>query len=202
MRQEDIRRAERALIKQDPILGKLIQSQKLVPLVPRSDYFHSLSRSIIGQQISVAAALAIFTRFQAATGLKPQNFLKLSPQDVKAIGLSQQKAKYIGDLARHFVTDPNVYNHLEQQTDQQVIAELTEINGIGKWTAQAFLIFTLGRPDVFMPDDVGLQRGIIKLYDLATLPPKAELEALAENWRPYRTVASRHLWLSLANTPG
>jgi len=201
MRQEDIVKAERILIKQDPVLGALIKRQKLVPPAQRSDYFHSLSRSIIGQQISVAAALAIFTRFEAATQLKPENFLKLTPEDIKLIGLSKQKANYIGDLAKHFVNDPNVYNHLERQTDEQVITELTAIKGVGKWTAQAFLIFTLSRPDVFMPDDVGLQRAIIKLYDLAMLPPKSELEAIAEAWRPYRTIASLHLWRSLANTP-
>jgi DNA-3-methyladenine glycosylase II len=201
MTEESIKQAERALSKQDPVLGKLIKTQKLVPLIPRTNYFHSLSRSIIGQQISVAAAEAIFARYQAATNLKPQQFLKLTPEDIKTIGLSKQKAGYIGDLARHFIKDPNVYNHLEQQTDEDIIEELTEIKGIGKWTAQAFLIFTLGRPDIFMPDDVGLQRGIMKLYGLDALPPKPELEAMAEKWRPYRTLASLHLWRSLDNKP-
>lgn len=201
MNKAEIETAEKALAKQDPVLGELIKRQKLVFPEPRTDYFMSLCRSIIGQQISVAAALAIFKRFEAATGFKPQRVLELSPEDIKLIGLSKQKANYIGDLARHFVNDPEVYNHLEQQSDEQVIAELTEIKGIGKWTAQAFLIFTLSRPDVFMPDDVGLQRAIIKLYNLESLPPKKELETLAAKWKPYRTIASLHLWRSLDNTP-
>jgi DNA-3-methyladenine glycosylase II len=199
--EETIKQAEQVLIKQDPALGKLIKKQRLAPLEPRTDYFHSLARSVIGQQISVAAARAIFTRFEAATELKPAQYLKLSEEDIKTIGLSKQKSNYIGDLARHFVNDPKVYNHLEKQPDEAIISELTEIKGIGKWTAQMFLMFTLGRPDVFAPDDVGLQRAIIKLYNLEALPPKAELEALANKWQPYRTIASLHLWHSLDNNP-
>jgi len=198
---EVIKQAEQALAKQDPILGKLINRQKLTPLVPRTDYFHSLSRSIIGQQISVKAAAAIFNRFGEATGFKPQIISQLTEGQIKAIGLSQSKARYIKDLAGHFVKDPNVYNHLERQPDEQVISELTEIKGIGKWTAQMFLIFTLARPDVFAPDDAGLQRGVLNLYGWQTLPPRQELEALAEKWRPYRSVASLHLWHALDNKP-
>jgi DNA-3-methyladenine glycosylase II len=201
MDEETIRKAEAELIKLDPVLGALIKSQKLEPREPRTDYFRSLSGSIISQQISVKAAEAIFGRFKELTKLKPQNAVILSPEDIKTIGLSQQKANYIRDLAQHFVTDPNVYNHLEKQTDEQVIAELTEIKGIGKWTAQMFLIFTLARPDVFAPDDVGLQHGLLKLYAWPVLPPKQELETLAEQWKPYRSVASLHLWHSLKNKP-
>ncbi len=201
MDQEAIKQAEAALIKQDPILGKLITSQKLEPLTPKTDYFHALASSIISQQISTKAAAAIFQRFKDATGLKPAKAAALGPEDIKAIGLSQQKANYIGDLARHFINDPKVYNHLDRQTDEQVIAELTEIKGIGTWTAQMFCIFTLGRPDVFAPDDRGLQLGLMKLYGLDTLPPKAELDTLAEKWAPYRSVASLHLWHSLDNKP-
>ena len=201
MTEEVIKKAEAVLIKQDPILGKLIKRQKLQPLKPRTDYFHSLCRSIIGQQVSVASANAIFSRFEAATKLKPANYVKLSPAQIKAIGLSQQKANYIADLAQHFIRDPNVYNHLERQTDEQVIAELTEIKGIGTWTAQMFLIFTLVRPDVFAPGDRGLQLGLMKMYGLDTLPPRQDLAAAAEKWTPYRSVASLHLWRSLANKP-
>jgi DNA-3-methyladenine glycosylase II len=196
-----IKQAEKALIKQDPVLGALIKKQKLKPPARERGYFEALSGSIISQQISTYAAAAIYKRFADKTKLKPQNFLSLNPEEIKAIGLSGQKARYIADLAEHFVKDPNVYNHLERQTDEQVIAELTEIKGIGKWTAQMFLIFTLARPDVFAPDDVGLQRGMLNLYGWQTLPPKAELEAVAEKWAPYRSIASLHLWHSLDNTP-
>jgi DNA-3-methyladenine glycosylase II len=196
-----IKQAEAELVKLDPILGALIKSQKLSPREPRTDYFHALASSIISQQISTYAAKAIFERFKTATNLKPDKFLALAPEEIKLIGLSGQKTNYITDLARHFVEDPNVYNHLEKQDDEQVIAELTEIKGIGRWTAQMFLIFTLARPDVFAPDDVGLQRGMLQLYGWPSLPPKTELETIALKWSPHRSVASLHLWQSLNNRP-
>ena len=193
--------AETALIKLDPVLGRLIKSQVLLPRSPRTDYFTSLCRSIVGQQVSVAAADAIFGRLQATTGLKPEAVMKLSDGQIKAIGLSRQKASYIRDLASHFHDNPNVYNHLDQQDDDSIIAELTDVKGIGTWTAQMFLMFTLARPDVFAPDDVGLQKAMLTLYGWKTLPPKQELEKAAEKWRPYRTMASWHLWQSLENKP-
>lgn len=198
---EVLRAAESELEKFDPFLGTLIRSQKLVPHPPRIDYFASICRSIVGQQVSVAAAAAIYARLDHFTGMMPQKAMKLSEDDIKAIGLSKQKAMYIRDLGSHFATNPNVYNHLEQQDDEQIIAELTDVKGIGRWTAQMFLVFSLSRPDVFAPDDIGLQRGMMKLYGWDTLPPKAELEKIAEAWQPYRTVASWHLWQSLKNEP-
>src|SRR5690606_14972068 len=108
---------------------------------------------------------------------------------IKAIGLSRQKASYIRDLAQHFVENPSVYTHLEKMSDEEVIAELTAVKGIGVWTAQMFLMFTLSRPDVFAPDDAGLQRAILQLYKWDALPPKKELVIVAEQWKPYRTVA-------------
>lgn len=196
-----IAQAEAALAKQDPILGALIATQTLEPREPRADYFDALCRAIIGQQVSVAAAAAIFKRFADATNLDPQAVLQLTETDTKAIGLSRQKTSYITDLARHFVENPDIYNHLDTQSDEAVITELTAVKGIGTWTAQMFLMFTLNRPDVFAPDDGGLQRAMLRLYGWSTLPPKAELATHAEAWKPYRTVASLHLWHSLNNTP-
>ncbi len=193
--------AEKHLAQVDPVLGELISNQKLIRREPRTDYFVSLCRSIIGQQVSVAAATAIFARFEAATRLEPKGVLELSNEEIRAVGLSRQKTGYIRDIAAHFVEDPAVYNHLDQQADEQVIQELVEIKGIGVWTAQMFLMFTLGRPDVFAPDDVGLQRAMMNLYGWEVLPPKKELEVLAAKWSPYRTVASLHLWQSLNNSP-
>ncbi|MDZ7744584.1 MAG: DNA-3-methyladenine glycosylase [Candidatus Saccharibacteria bacterium] len=192
-----LKTAEPILIKQDPVLGELIKSQTLNLRAPRKDYFTSLCRSIVGQQVSVAAATAIFGRLLAATGIKPAKVLQLSDEEIRAIGLSKQKVGYIRDLAAHFANNPDVYNHLGQRTDEQVITELTEIKGIGVWTAQMFLIFTLGRADVFAPDDLGLQNAMKKLYGWDKVPPKKELTAIAENWAPYRTIASLHLWQSL-----
>lgn len=201
MTEELIRNAEKALQARDPVLSQLIREQKLMPRRPRSDYFSSLCNSIVSQQVSVAAADAIYARLKAKTNLSPHVAVDLSNEDAKSIGLSRQKAAYIKDLAAHFVEDPEIYSHLERQSDDQVVTELTAVKGIGVWTAQMFLMFTLVRPDVFAPDDVGLQRAMLKLYKWEKLPSKQGLIAVAEHWRPYRTVACLHLWQSLDNTP-
>lgn len=201
METEFIRLAEAKLSAADPILGKLISRQTLPELSRRDGYFASLCRSIVGQQVSVAAARAIFERLEKSTGLKPANVAIMTEDDIRSIGLSRSKARYIMDLSEHFVRDPNVYNHLEAQSDEEVIMELTDIKGIGVWTAQMFLIFTLVRPDVFAPDDAGLVRGMSKLYGWEKLPTKEEIAMTALNWKPYRTIASLHLWLSLENSP-
>ncbi len=199
--EEDVKRAEAALQKSDPKLGELIELQKPVFFPPRTNYFLSLCRSIVGQQVSVASAAAIFSRLESVTALDPVKVAKLTDRQVKEIGLSRQKTGYIKDLAQHFIDNPRVYHHLGQHTDEQVIEELTEIKGIGLWTAQMFLMFSLTRLDVFAPDDAGIQRAMMKLYGWKKLPERQKLEKIAENWRPYRTVASWHLWRSLQNSP-
>lgn len=201
MDEATIQHAEQELVLLDPVLGRLIASQQLRPRTQRGAYFAALCRSIVGQQVSVAAAAAIYGRLEALTGMDPVRVAALSEDEVKAVGLSRGKAGYVRDLAGHFVSDPEVYNHLESQSDEQVIEELTAVKGIGVWTAQMFLMFTLGRPDVFAPDDVGLQKGMMKLYGWELLPPKAELVQVADKWRPWRTVACWHLWQSLDNNP-
>lgn len=201
MTEDTIRLAEAELIKVDPTLGALIKTQTLEPFAPRSNYFASLCRSIIGQQVSVAAARTIAARFEQQTNYEPQKAFAMSEETVRIIGLSRQKASYIHDLAQHFINNPTIYNHLETKHDDEVIAELTVVKGIGVWTAQMFLISTLGRPDVFAPDDAGLQRAMLQLHGWETMPPKKELIAVAQKWQPYRTVASLHLWHSLNNTP-
>lgn len=201
MTEETVRTGEAALIQADPILGAVIKNQRLAPLEPRTDYFAALVRSIIGQQVSVAAARAIAGRFEERTKMDPSKVVALADEDIRAIGLSRQKAGYIRDLAEHFVHDPAVYNHLEKMSDDEVISDLIAIKGIGVWTAQMFLMFTLGRPDVFAPDDAGLQRAMMRLYGWELLPHKKELVATAEKWQPYRTVACLHLWHSLDNKP-
>lgn len=190
----DIEQAEHALAKADPILGNLIKSQTLEPLKPRTDYFASLSNSIISQQVSLAAARAIFGRFKDVTQLKPQAAKDLSDEAAKTIGLSKQKTSYIKDLAIHFTNNPAVYDHLSNLPDDEVIKDLTAIRGIGPWTAQMFLLFTLGRANIFAPDDVGLQRAMMQLYKWEELPARKDLVEHAEAWKPYRSVASLHLW--------
>ncbi|EDK72499.1 DNA-3-methyladenine glycosylase II [candidate division TM7 genomosp. GTL1] len=193
--------AEVTLAIQDTKLGALIAAQAPLNRLRKGDYFANLVRSIISQQVSVAASRAILARVQAATGLEPKRILALNPEELRALGLSRPKAGYISDLAEHFVREPGIFDHLERLADDEVITELTRIKGIGAWTAQMFLMFTLGRLDIFAPDDVGLQRAITRLYGLKEVPSRTQLEALAEAWRPYRTVASWHLWESLTHEP-
>ncbi len=192
---------EKELSRLDPVLGAIITQHGTLVREPRTDYFASLARSIVGQQISVKAAASIFGRFEERTALEPARVVALDETACKEIGLSRSKVRYLQDLAQHFVADSAVFNHLESLNDDAVIAELTKVKGIGVWTAQMFLMFTLGRLDVFAPDDVGLQRAMMRLYGWDTLPPHAELAAFAERWRPYRTIASWHLWHMLDNTP-
>jgi len=197
----ELSEAERKLSELDDDMAALIARNGHIHREPRTDFFASLTRSIIGQQISVKAAAAILGRFETATGMNPAKTTALSEDQARVIGLSGQKYRYIHDLAEHFVRDSMVFDHLDTLSDDEVIAELTKVKGIGVWTAQMFLMFTLVRPDIFAPDDRGLQLAIQKLYALPDVPPRAELEALAAKWTPYRTAASWHLWGSLKNEP-
>lgn len=190
---------ETALAALDPLLGEMIAAHGTIPLQPAREYFEALSSAIIGQQISVKAAAKIFERFREATRLDPLAVSLLKEEQVKAIGLSGQKFRYIHDLATHFVEDSAVFNHLDSLSDDEIIAELTRVKGIGIWTAQMFLIFTLHRPDVVAPDDRGLQLAVEKVYDRVFT--RSELETFAERWSPYRSTACLHLWRSLNNTP-
>jgi DNA-3-methyladenine glycosylase II len=192
--------AEKALIKLDPVLGKIIEMQSPIIHEPRVDYFFALCRAVIGQQISVVAASAILARFESITKLKPALVLTMSESQVKEIGLSRQKSAYLMDIAQHFVDNPDVYNHLNKLSDDEVAEELVQIKGIGPWSAQMFLMFTLGRLDVFPVDDVGIQRAMKILYGWKDLPDKTNLENVASKWKPYRTVACWHLWKSLSNS--
>lgn len=196
-----IAKAEKELSKIDLEIGTLISKQGHVIHHPRTNYFASLCRSILGQQVSVASALATFNKLEIATNLNPLKISKLDDTQARALGLSRQKSGYIRDLAMHFVELPTIYNHLESQTDEQIIKELTAIKGIGVWTAQMFLMFTLTRLDVFAPDDIGIQRGMKELYEWESIPDRDALIEHAERWRPYRTIACWHLWESLHNNP-
>ena len=193
--------SEIALAKLDPTLGQIIEVNGHIDLRAERGYFEALSNSIISQQISVKAAAKIFTRFRDTTNLDPMRILEINESEQKTIGLSGQKLRYLQSLAEHFVNDTAVFNHLGSLSDDEVIEELTRIKGIGIWTAPMFLIFTLHRPDVFAPDDRGLQIAIQTIYDLPELPGRAELEHLAEKWSPYRSSACLHLWHSLDNAP-
>ncbi|MDB5183887.1 MAG: DNA-3-methyladenine glycosylase [Candidatus Saccharibacteria bacterium] len=193
--------AEIKLSELDADMAKLIAANGHVERDPREGFFPSLARSIVGQQISVKAAAKILERFEAITEMDPGRTAALTEADAKTIGLSGQKYKYLRDLADHFVRDSMVFDHLDTLSDDEVVMELTKVKGIGIWTAQMFLMFTLVRPDVFAPGDRGLQLAIQRLYSLPEVPAPVELEQIAAKWSPYRTLASYHLWHSLDNEP-
>lgn len=193
--------AEKHLLKQDRVLGALITINGPIVHARDFDYFTSLTESIISQQISVKASDAVFARFREQTNLKPERVLSLTEEQVKMIGLSAQKNRYLHDLADHFTRDSAVFDHLDSLSDDDVIAELTKVKGIGVWTAQMFLMFTLQRPDVFAPDDLGLQNAIKKVYSLKERPTRKQTAEFAERWAPYRTTAAYHLWHHLDNNP-
>lgn len=204
MNREQITEAEAHLKAADPIMAGLLARQSVEVPAPRSDYFASLARTIIGQQISVASARATAARFEEATGFSPKRTIALTDDQARAAGLSRQKWGYIRDLAQHFVDDPAVYDRLDLLDDADVIRELVAVKGIGEWSAQMFLIFTLGRPDVFAPADVGVQNAMINLYGLHKPLGKEGLirmAEIAEPWTPYRSVALLHLWQSLYDDP-
>lgn len=205
-----ITKAEAYLRTADPVLGAVIARQTIEEPPRRGDYYASLARTVIGQQISVASARATAARFEAATGFDPSRALAVltlpgtdetNLDDAKTIGLSRQKANYIRDLSAHFVHNPGVYGNLDTLSDAAVIDELVKVKGIGVWSAQMFLLFTLGRPDVFAPLDIGVQNAMINVYGLQKPLDLTRLEGIAKKWSPYRSVALLHLWQSLYKDP-
>lgn len=164
------------------------------------DRFSMLVRSIISQQISTAAARSIRRRLeeQLAPGkITSENLKRLSPKKLKAAGISPQKANYLGDLTKKSLAGQLQLQHIGRLDDQQIIDRLTQVKGIGRWTAQMFLIFSLGRLDVLPHDDLGIRTAIRDSYHLDDLPGKACCHEIAAPWRPYATVASWYCWRSL-----
>ena len=197
----ELPKAEEYLAKHDSVLADLITKLKPIQHKPHKDHFMALSRSIISQQVSVAAARSIFSKYKIGTGVKPDNVDQLEIEELREFGLSRQKARYLKDLAQHFIEDARVFEHLNELDDQTVIEELTEVKGVGEWTAQMFLISTLSRVDVFAPDDVGLQRAIKINYPNVELNKSPDFAEFATRWKPYRSIASLYLWKSLNNNP-
>jgi len=187
----------------DPKLASLVKSSDKIVIHRRSDYFVNLCSSIISQQISVKAADSIFKKFMEGIGgeLTPDRLLSFEPSQLRLLGISNQKAGYLLDIARNFHENPKKYEHLESLSNEEVIAALIHIKGVGRWTAQMFLKFTLGRLDVFAPDDLGLKNAMIRLYGWKGEVDKKKMETQAKKWHPYETIASRYLWQSLNNAP-
>ena len=171
-------------------------------LVSRGEPFVTLARSIVGQQISVKAADSVWLRLSTALPLiAPEPLLACASETLRGCGLSARKVEYLGDLARHFRSGEIHLSRWSSMSDQEIIAELTAVRGIGVWTAEMFLIFNQLRPDVFPLDDIGLQKAVALHYFAGERPPRKTLAAYGERWRPWRSVATWYLWRSLDPLP-
>jgi DNA-3-methyladenine glycosylase II len=194
--------AKLELMKRDRIMKRLIPQFGDMHLVGRGDPFTTLARSIVGQQISVKAAETVWQRLLAlCTRCTPLQVQKAGPEQLAACGLSRRKAEYILDLADHFKAKRVHVDKWADMDDEEVIAELLQIRGIGRWTAEMFLIFNLLRPNILPLDDVGLLRGISINYFSGEPVSRSDAREVSANWEPWRTVATWYLWRSLEPTP-
>jgi DNA-3-methyladenine glycosylase II len=169
------------------------------------DHYGALVRSIVGQQLSVFAARAIYGRLTARFGGRapsPEEILADDPEELRtSAGLSHAKVGFLRSLAEHVISGDLELDRLDRLGDEEVIAELVAVKGLGLWTAQMFLMFHLDRPDVLPVGDLGIRRAIERAYGLPALPDAETIERIGEPWRPYRTLACRYLWRSLRNEP-
>lgn len=184
--------------REDPLIASLLSTIDLSTWFtprPSEDHFYNLTRNIIYQQLAGKAASAIFTRFEQLLGSRvtPAQVLRYTDQDYRAIGLSWAKAKYVRDLAQKVHSHTLDLAPLDSLTDEAVIARLTEVKGIGRWTAEMFLLFTLHREDIFSYGDLGLKNGFAKLYNRKN-PTPADITAVVSRWHPYSSYGSIALW--------
>ena len=188
------------VLKKDPKLASIIKVVGKYQITTTSNYFESLIEAIITQQLAGSAAKAISKRFRGLYGKrfpKPADVLKTSDSKLRKTGLSGMKVKYIKDLSKNIESKKLKLRSLSKLSDDEIVEQLTQIKGIGRWTAEMFLIFSLGRMDVLPVGDLGLKKGVQLLNSSTKLPTSSEIEELAEKWRPYRTVATWYLWKSL-----
>ena len=192
----------RHLAKKDRVMRRLIPQFGDACLDSRGDAFVTLARSIVGQQISVKAAQSVWDKFAAlCKSMTPANVLKLKVDDMRASGLSARKVEYLVDLALHFDSGAVHVKDWQGMDDEGIIAELVAIRGIGRWTAEMFLIFHLMRPNVLPLDDVGLINGVSQNYFSGEPVSRSDLREVAQAWAPYSTVATWYIWRSLDPVP-
>jgi DNA-3-methyladenine glycosylase II len=201
---------DRALMGADKVLRELMEEGG--PIDPatdrrgsRPDPYEALARAIVGQQLSTKAAASIWDKLLDQFGgkpPKPEQLLKRRADQLRKAGLSRSKVQFLKDLAKRVKDGRLDLKRLRDLPDEDVIAALIEVKGIGRWTAEMFLIFHLARPDVVSTGDLGIRRAVQIAYGMEELPGPEELERIAEEWRPHRTLACLYLWRSLANTPG
>jgi len=207
MTPDDYARARRLLMRRDPVLGAIIQQCGPCGLADaqRRDPFASLVEAIVWQQLSTKAAASIYRKFLAAFGDSscppPAALLAAPVETLRGAGLSRPKAAYLRDLATKVLDGTVRLDALDALDDESVIEALTQVKGIGRWSAEMFLIFKLHRPDILPVGDLGIVRAIQKAYRLRKPPPPKRMLKIGEAWRPYRSVASWYLWASLEATP-
>ncbi len=183
----------------DPVLRDIIERVGAFRMEFGPPEFHSLAESILYQQLNGRAAETIFNRFTALAGdpLTPEGILQLTDEQLRSVGLSKQKSSYLRDLATKTASGLLDFSRLSDMPDHEVIEHLTQVKGIGTWTAQMFLMFTLRRPDVLPTGDYGVQAAIKKHYRKRKLPKPKDMEKIARPWAPYRSIACWYLWRSL-----
>ena len=203
MTPDDYARARRLLVRRDPVLAALIRKHGACGLAAaqRSDHFSALVRAITGQQLSTKAAATIYARLIALmpAGVTPEALMSLTDEQMRAAGMSRQKIAYFRDLAQKILNGALPLDSIDTLTDDEVIAALTQVKGIGRWSAEMFLIFRLHRPDVLPVDDLGIVTAMKNVYRLRKRPTADRMRKIGESWRPYRSVASWYLWRSLDN---
>lgn len=196
------KQATRELSEQDPVIRKIAARSRGLTLRSRGDAFNTLARSIVGQQISVKAAESVWQKLIAAVpAVHPDVLHTHDIEALRACGLSRSKVAYLQDLARHFVEERLDVERWEQMSDAELITELTQVRGIGRWTSEMFLIFYMMRPDVLPLDDIGLQRAMSLHYNQGKPLSKLKINSIARRWAPWRSVATWYMWRSLDPIP-
>lgn len=207
-------RARTALAKSDPTMAALMERVGKIDLATRlrrrseerpNDAYGALLRAIVGQQLSTKAARTIYLRVLdlfGGTTPSPEQLLEASEADLRGAGLSGRKVEYVRDLAAHIIGGELEVDRLDRLSDEEVIAELVAVRGLGQWTAEMFLLFHLERPDILSGGDLGIRKAVQIEYELAEMPAPAQVLEIGEAWRPHRSLASLYLWESLAAVPG
>jgi len=194
-----MRKAVNHLKKSDPVLRAIIERVGPCRMEYGVPEFSSLAEAIVYQQLNGKAAVTIFNRFAALAGepITPEGILKLSDEQLRSVGLSKQKSAYLKDLAAKTAAGLLDFARLPQLTDEEIIEHLTQVKGIGVWTAHMFLMFSLRRPNVLPTGDYGVQMAIRRHYKKRKLPKPKDMEKIAKAWEPYRSVACWYMWRSL-----
>lgn len=189
----------------DALLAPLVAAHGLPTFAPHANYYQELVESIISQQLSVKAAATILRRFIELFGHfpTPEEILQRDFDELRGVGLSGQKTGYIRDLAQHVTEGKVRFDHLDALSNDEIVAELVAVKGIGEWTVHMFLMFCMGRLDVLAYGDLGIRTGIMRLYRLDVLPDKKTVEeiALTNAWQPYTSIACWYIWKALDNEP-